>query len=148
MRSDATTAVRPETRSPIESCRIQCKTHDEQFLAAANRGQHELVFPEPRLTTATAALASGFDAVCAFVNDDLSANVLRRLAAHGVVFIALRSAGFNHVDLHEAAKLQITVTRVPAYSPHAVAEHAVGLILALNRISTAPTTGYERTTLR
>ena len=109
------------------------KPYDEQFLVAANRGQHELVFLESRLTTATAALASEFEAVCAFVNDDLSADVLRRLAAQGVHVVALRSAGFNHVDLSAAAKLGITVTRVPAYSPHAVAEHAVGLILALNR---------------
>lgn len=109
------------------------KPYDEQFLLAANRGQHELVFLEPRLNTSTAALAEGMQAVCAFVNDDLRADVLRRLAAHGVRVVALRSAGFNHVDLSAAAELGITVTRVPAYSPHAVAEHAVGLILALNR---------------
>lgn len=109
------------------------KPYDEQFLAAANRGQHELVFLEPRLDTTTAALAADSDAVCAFVNDDLSTDVLRRLATQGVRVIALRSAGFNHVDLNAAADLGITVTRVPAYSPHAVAEHAVGLILALNR---------------
>ncbi len=109
------------------------KPYDEQFLAAANRGRHELVFLEPRLTTATAALVANSEAVCAFVNDDLSADVLRRLAAQGVHVVALRSAGFNHVDVSAAAELGITVTRVPAYSPHAVAEHAVGLILALNR---------------
>ena len=109
------------------------KPYDEQFLAAANHGQHELLFLESRLTTATAGLAADSEAVCAFVNDDLSADVLRSLAAGGVRFVALRSAGFNHVDLIAAAELDITVTRVPAYSPHAVAEHAVGLILALNR---------------
>lgn len=109
------------------------KPYDERFLAIANRGQHELVFLETQLSTATVALASDFEAICAFVNDDLSADVLRRLADQGVRVVALRSAGFNHVDLSAAAKLGITVTRVPAYSPHAVAEHSVGLILALNR---------------
>ena len=71
--------------------------------------------------------------VCAFINDDLSAPVLERLAAGGTRLIALRSAGYNHVDLLAAQKLGISVVRVPAYSPHAVAEHAVALILALNR---------------
>ncbi len=112
---------------------FSAKPYDERFLAAANGGQHELVFLEPRLTTTTAALAADFTAICAFVNDDLSADVLRLLAEQGVRVIALRSTGFSHVDLSEAAKLHITVTRVRGYSPFAVAEHAVGLILALNR---------------
>ena len=109
------------------------KPYDEQFLVAGGRGRHEFLFLEPRLTATTAALAAGSDAVCAFVNDDLSADVLGRLAAQGIRLVALRSAGFNHVDLTAAAEFGITVTRVPAYSPYAVAEHAVGLILALNR---------------
>ena len=109
------------------------KPYDEEFLSRANQDRHQLVFLEPRLTSETAALADGADAVCAFVNDDLGPAVLRRLADGGVRAVALRSAGFNHVDLETAAGLGIVVTRVPAYSPYAVAEHTVGLILALNR---------------
>lgn len=110
------------------------KPYDERFLTEANeRHGHELVFFETRLTLDTASLAAGCDAVCAFVNDQLNGDVLRRLAAHGTRLIALRSAGFNHVDLEAAAALGLTVARVPAYSPHAVAEHAVALILSLNR---------------
>lgn len=93
----------------------------------------ELVFLEPRLTPETAALAQGFPVVCSFINDVLSAETLKTLHAAGVRLIALRSAGFNHVDLAEAGRLGINVVRVPAYSPYAVAEHAVCLILALNR---------------
>ena len=109
------------------------KPYDEVSLRAANEPHHELVFLEPRLSVETAALASGSGAVCAFVNDDLSAPVLRQLRDGGVALVALRSAGFNHVDLSEAAALGLTVARVPAYSPFAVAEHTVGLILSLNR---------------
>lgn len=110
------------------------KPYDEASLRAANHeGGHELVFLEPRLSTDTAPLAAGCQAVCAFVNDDLGAEVLTRLADLGVKLIALRSAGFNHVDLATAARLEMTVARVPGYSPHAVAEHCAGLILSLNR---------------
>jgi D-lactate dehydrogenase len=108
------------------------KGYDRQSLAAANRG-HELVFFEPRLSQETSRLADGFEAVCAFVNDNLGAEVLEALAAGGTRLIALRSAGFNHVDLVAAERLGLIVARVPAYSPHAVAEHALGLILTLNR---------------
>lgn len=109
------------------------KTYDRDFLQDANNGQHELVFFEPRLTSETAPLANGFEAVCAFVNDDLKAKVLEVLANGGTRLIALRSAGFNHVDIPKAEALGLVVVRVPAYSPYAVAEHTVGLILALNR---------------
>lgn len=110
------------------------KAYDQQFLEAANRSQgHELVFFEARLTPKTASLAEGFPAVCVFINDQLSGETLRILAEKGTRLIALRSAGFNHVDLAAAAELGITVVRVPAYSPYAVAEHAVALILMLNR---------------
>nr|MDT0660618.1 2-hydroxyacid dehydrogenase [Micromonospora sp. DSM 115978] len=113
---------------------FSAKPYDEKFLRAANeQAGHELVFLEPRLSPATAPLAAGSPAVCAFVNDDLGAEVLTALAGAGVKLVALRSAGFNHVDLATAGKLGITVARVPGYSPHAVAEHCVGLILALNR---------------
>jgi D-lactate dehydrogenase len=92
-----------------------------------------MTFLEPRLTAATAALAAGHECVCAFVNDDLGRAVLEKLASQGTRLVALRSAGFNHVDLQAAQELGITVGRVPAYSPNAVAEHTVALILALNR---------------
>lgn len=110
------------------------KSYDQRYLEAANRDHgHELTFFEPRLLEPTAALAAGHDAVCAFVNDRLDAAVLRALHAQGVRLVALRSAGFNHVDLAVADDLGLVVARVPAYSPHAVAEHAVALVLALNR---------------
>lgn len=110
------------------------KPYDEQFLAAANEGAgHELRFLEPRLTLETAPLAAEADAICAFVNDDVGAAVLEVLADVGVRIVALRSAGYNHVDVTAAEQLGIAVVRVPGYSPHAVAEHCVGLILALDR---------------
>ena len=105
----------------------------ESFTKAASGTALELHFQPARLTEDTAPLAAGHEVVCAFINDDLSAPVLERLAAAGTRLIALRSAGYNHVDLAAARRLGLTVSRVPAYSPHAVAEHAVALILALNR---------------
>jgi D-lactate dehydrogenase len=110
------------------------KTYDREFLGAANaHAKHQLQFFEPHLGAETSALAAGFPAVCVFVHDRLDAPVLQQLARGGTHLIALRCAGFNNVDLEEAEKLGLTVMRVPAYSPYAVAEHAVGLILALNR---------------
>ena len=108
--------------------------HDRASLEEANAADvHTLVFFEPRLTRQTVALAEGFDAVCSFVNDRIDRETLTALHAAGVRVIALRSAGFNHVDLEAAAALGIAVLRVPEHSPHAVAEHAVALVLALNR---------------
>lgn len=110
------------------------KPYDRQFLNAANQGyNHDLVFFEPRLTAETALLAHGFPAVCSFINDRLDAPALQILAEGGTKLIALRSAGFNHVDLKTASQLELTIVRVPAYSPYAVAEHAIALILMLNR---------------
>jgi len=110
------------------------KPYDRIALDAANeRHGHELVYLEPRLTPPTAALADGFEAVCPFVNDQLSPDVIERLAEGGVRLLTLRSAGFNHVDLEAAEAFGVVVARVPAYSPHAVAEHATGLILTLDR---------------
>jgi D-lactate dehydrogenase len=110
------------------------KAYDRTFLDAANRSHnHELAYFEPRLTAQTVPLADGFPAICAFVNDHLDRPVLEHLAANGTRLIALRSAGFNNVDLIAADELGLTVVRVPAYSPHAVAEHTVGMMLALNR---------------
>ncbi len=102
------------------------KAYDRMFLEAANaRHGHHLRFVETRLTRETAGLATGAVVVCAFVNDELDGEVLRALAAQGTRLIALRSAGFNNVDLAAADELGLTVTHVPAYSPHAVAEHTV-----------------------
>jgi D-lactate dehydrogenase len=110
------------------------KSYDRTFLSAANQTHgHELVFLEPHLNAETAALAEGFPGVCVFINDRLDEPTLRTIAQGGTQLIALRSAGFNNVDLAIAAELGLTVVRVPAYSPYAVAEHAVGLILMLNR---------------
>lgn len=110
------------------------KGYDQKFLTAANADQrHELVFLEARLVPATAQLARGFQGVCVFVNDQVNGEVLQILQAGGTELVALRSAGFNHVDILEAHRLGMQVVRVPAYSPYAVAEHTVGLLLTLNR---------------
>ncbi|WP_026871467.1 2-hydroxyacid dehydrogenase [Inquilinus limosus] len=110
------------------------KSYDRQSFEAANaRFGHALTFLEPRLDADTAPLAHGFPAVCVFVNDLLDAAVLEALRAGGTRVVALRCAGFNNVDLAAADRLGIAVVRVPAYSPHAVAEFAIGLMLALDR---------------
>lgn len=95
--------------------------------------EHEITFLRPRLSVQTAVMAKGFDAVCAFVNDDLSAPVIYALQAYGVRYVLMRCAGYNNVDLHAAEACGIKVARVPAYSPEAVAEHAMALLMAANR---------------
>lgn len=110
------------------------KPYDQRFFSSVNDTyQHEITFLEPRLTLATCRLAEGFDAVCVFVNDKLDGAVLEQLAEMGIRAVALRCAGFNNVDLTVAEQLGIKIVRVPAYSPYAVAEHTLGLILTLNR---------------
>jgi D-lactate dehydrogenase len=112
------------------------KPYDRQFLEAANAAAgspHRLTFLEARLSAETAALARGAEAVCAFVNDRADAAVLEVFASLGIRLLALRSAGFNNVDLVAARRLGLTVARVPAYSPESVAEHTVAMMLALNR---------------
>lgn len=110
------------------------KGYDREFFEETNvRYGHELTFFKPNLSRETALLAHGFPAVCAFVNDDLNAEVLQELASHGTKVIALRCSGFNQVNIVKAEELGMTVLRVPAYSPQGVAEHAVALIMALNR---------------
>jgi D-lactate dehydrogenase len=106
------------------------KPYDREFL---RHGAHHFVFLEPRLDANTADLARGFDGVCLFVNDDANAAAISILADGGCRLIAIRCAGFNNVDLAAAERLGIEVCRVPEYSPYAVAEHTVGLLLALNR---------------
>jgi D-lactate dehydrogenase len=108
--------------------------YDRDALEKANaRFGHSLTFLESRLTLQTARLADGFPAVCSFVNDKVDAATLAALQVGGVRLVVTRSAGYNHVDLEAARRLDIRVTRVPEYSPHAVAEHAVALVLSLNR---------------
>lgn len=110
------------------------KSYDRQFFEAANANyHHELTFFDVQLNPNTAVLAEGFPAVCMFVNDIADAATLESLASGGTRLLALRSAGFNTVDLQQAGKLGIKVVRVPAYSPYSVAEHAVALVLILNR---------------
>jgi D-lactate dehydrogenase len=110
------------------------KGYDRQALIAANEHHgHELVFFEARLTASTTPLADGFEGVCVFVNDDVDAAAIAQLAAGGTGIIATRSAGFNQIDLAAAEEADILVARVPAYSPNAVSEFTVGLILTLGR---------------
>jgi D-lactate dehydrogenase len=110
------------------------KSYDHQFFTAANTlHQHELTFLEARLDRQTACLATNSSCICVFVNDEVDRSTLEFLANNGTKLIALRCAGYNNVDVPAAKALGIKIVRVPAYSPYAVAEHAVGLILTLNR---------------
>lgn len=109
------------------------KPYDETAFREVAGGSHALTFFEERLSAKTAMLAAGYDVVCLFVNDAADAEAIRILASGGTRMLALRSAGYNHVDLAAARAHGVAVARVPAYSPHAVAEHAIALILALNR---------------
>ena len=109
------------------------KVYDKDYMEKANEGRHELTFFESTLRPSTVRLAEGFDSVCAFVNDNLSKEVIDGLARLGIKLIVLRCAGFNNIDIETTSKNNILVLRVPAYSPHAVAEHAVALIMTLSR---------------
>lgn len=113
---------------------FSAKPYDTASFEAANAdGRFAIDFYEDRLRPATAPVAHGAEAVCIFVNDIADAATLEILAHHGVRHVALRCAGFNNVDLAAAGRLGMTVVRVPAYSPNAVAEHTIALVLALNR---------------
>lgn len=110
------------------------KSYDRQFLEEANQKyQHDIVYFEAHLTMETCKLAYGFEGICIFVNDILERDVLKLLAENGTRLIVLRCAGFNNIDLDAAHEFGFTIIRVPAYSPHGVAEHAVAIMLALNR---------------
>ena len=109
------------------------KSYDRQFLDAANAGRHELRYLDCRLTVATTALAKGASAVCLFAGDEATPTTIMGFAHMGIRLIARRAAGFNNVDLAAAREHGIAVARVPAYSPHAVAEHTFALILSLVR---------------
>ena len=108
-------------------------SYDREFLDAAGGGEYALSYTAAALDAQTVALAQGIPAICCFVNDDGSEPILRQLAAGGTRLLTLRCTGFNNVDLAAAERLGITVTRVSAYSPYAVAEFAVGLLQTLNR---------------
>ena len=110
------------------------KQYDREFFSqAACATEHSLQFFAARLTAETRSLAKGFECICVFVNDVLDRTAIEELANDGLRLIALRCAGFNNVDLKAATEFGVEVVRVPAYSPNAVAEHTVGLMLALNR---------------
>lgn len=112
------------------------RSYDRTFLEAANAkvgNPHRIRFFETNLTLPTASLAAGAAAVCCFVNDQLDRDVIEALSRLGVRLVALRSAGFNNVDLKAAENAGLCVARVPAYSPEAIAEHTLALILCLNR---------------
>jgi D-lactate dehydrogenase len=109
------------------------RPYDQQWLDRANKDKHELHYTETRLDKRTASLAKDYPAVCSFVDDTLDATVLKQLHQGGTGLIALRSTGFNNVDLLTAEKLGMTVMRVSNYSPYAVAEFTVCMMLALNR---------------
>jgi D-lactate dehydrogenase len=116
-------SAKPYDRRSFDAANVQVS---EQFAV-------EVQYHEARLTPSTAGYAAGAEVVCAFVNDDLSADVLELLAASGTQCVALRCAGFNNVDLEAADRLGVAIVRVPAYSPNAVAEHTLALMLTLNR---------------
>jgi len=113
---------------------FSAKPHDRQFLATANSGgRHELIFHAARLSDRTAALAQGSEVVCAFANDEVDSGVIKTFADLGIRMIALRSVGFDNIDLIAARQAGILVCRVPAYSPNSVAEHTFALLLTLVR---------------
>ena len=120
--------------TPVKTVVFDTKPYDRESLGSATRNREaDWRFVDSRLSVDTAPAARGATAICIFVNDRADQAALETLASLGVKHIALRCAGFNGVDLQAAADVGIAVTRVPAYSPHAVAEHAVALLLALNR---------------
>jgi len=118
----------------IETAVYDTKPYDREYLGkAAGAERIEWRFHEFRLSAETASSAKGSQAVCIFVNDHADRECLKTLASLGVKLIALRCAGFNNIDLAAAQEFGLAAVRVPAYSPHAVAEHTVGLLLTLNR---------------
>lgn len=109
------------------------KFENKYYTKNLNSQKHQITFFETRLTEKTAHLVNDFDVVCCFVNDKLNAHVIEKISKSGVKLLALRCAGFNNVDLVSAKKWGLKVVRVPEYSPYAVAEHAVALLLTVNR---------------
>jgi D-lactate dehydrogenase len=113
---------------------FSCQPYEQPFLEAANGNhRHQLTFLPDTLTPETVSQAAGHRAICVFVHDQLNRPVLQALAQLGIRLIALRCTGYNQVDIQTAKELGIRILRVPAYSPHSVAEHAVALLMSLNR---------------
>ena len=113
---------------------FSAKAYDRDYFEQANQQfNYSIDYFDVRLDAKTSRLAHGYPVVCAFVNDDLSRPVLTDLVNNGTRLLAMRCAGYNNVDLVAAKELGLTVVRVPAYSPEAVAEHSVGLMMTLNR---------------
>lgn len=117
----------------IKIALFDTKPYDKDSFDKLNEGQFQITYFESRLMQATASLAGGFDVVVPFVNDDLSKSTLTKIKEDGVKLIAMRCAGFNNIDLKAARDLSLPVVRVPAYSPHAVAEAAFAMLLTLER---------------
>lgn len=109
------------------------KPYDRKWFDWANNGKYDILYFEEKLSRNSIKLAEGIKVVCPFVNDDLSEEVLLELKKMGVQLVAMRSAGYNNLNVKRASELGIKAVRVPAYSPHAVAEHAMALLLTLNR---------------
>jgi len=120
----------------VRSLIFSARPYDVRSFRSVNDARDtplDLSFREPRLDVTTASLAEGFDVVVPFVNDTVDAEVIEKLADGGTRLLALRSSGFNHVDLDAAEQAGLTVMRVPAYSPHAVAEFTLALMLSVDR---------------
>ena len=109
------------------------KPYDEKYFNRENKFDHEITYFSAHLNTQTLSLAKGYEAICVFVNDKITREMIATLAKNGTKYIALRCAGFNNIDIKACEEFQIKVCRVPAYSPYAVAEHTVALMLTLNR---------------
>ena len=112
---------------------FSAKPYDEQSFERHKPDNFKFEYFKTKLTENTSDLAYGFDAVCVFVNDDVNEEVLIKLSRVGIKYIVLRCAGFNNVDMSCAKRLGVKVARVPAYSPEAVAEHTIALMMTLNR---------------
>ena len=113
---------------------FSCQPYEQPFLEAANTNKrHQLTFLPQSLTPETVQLAANHQAICVFVNDQLTRPTLQALAKLGIRLVALRCTGYNQVDVQTAQQLGIRILRVPTYSPHSVAEHAVALLMSLNR---------------
>ncbi len=110
------------------------KPYEKRFFEKMNvKYNHQITFFDAHLNMETISLVKGFEAICVFVNDTLDEPILEKIMENNVTLIVLRSAGFNNVDIKAAHKLGLSVVRVPAYSPYAVAEHSLALIMTLNR---------------
>lgn len=112
---------------------FDAKPYDRESFDKVNNGRYDIRYFDTRLTAAALPLADGCDAACAFVNAEIDRDVVEGLVAKGIKVLALRCAGYNNVDFKAAYDAGLTVVRVPAYSPYAVAEHAVALLMTLNR---------------